>query len=168
MSFDVINSSNLLDHISSPCSIHYFIGLSAKGKGAAVCNGCTFIYKSIAPTIEQYLETLFGFEPEMLPVVCGVSCIWQEGQHSGSTAIQPSPWSYASFTNDSKKDLRCTKLLVWKNCNGSPLVIPSLTDSSPITKAFMYYIQSACKGFAQNYGFRVRYLLHTKTAVQVL
>ena len=86
--YDVINTSNLMDHLN-PLNVILACTPLLKEDGILMtlslcCRGCS-------NTGEEYLSLLFGFSTELFPVILGIRCISHEGsKYSNTIKIDPS------------------------------------------------------------------------------
>ena len=115
--FDVIHSSNLIDHTSPPSLVLSAIPLL---KPNAFLFTKVTIYRCIAPNINKYLHAVFGFEPEMLPLICGIRCVGYEGQFWDQVLLQP----MAVDANNMVMEFGVSSCreLVWQRVGGLPPV----------------------------------------------
>ena len=146
--YDVINTSNLMDHLSPSNLILACVPL-LKADGVVIttsmcCRSCT-------NTGEELLSLLFGFSSELFPVILGVRCISHEGEkYSNPATIKPSP-------PDISHSLKCLphiRTFIWvKETNVQALIfkkLPQIQDGS-ITEAFVN-IFGSCAFSLLNYG----------------
>ena len=51
----------------------------------------TMIYQQTAASGKEYLEDVFGYSPELLPVLMGMRCIGHDGMYTDQTSAMPAP-----------------------------------------------------------------------------
>ena len=151
--FDIIHSSNLMDSLSPPCIVLCALPLLSY-TGYMVTT--TKLYKQFASDIESYFQMLFGFEAELLPVICGIRCVGHEGKFADTVSIQPNP----STLQEIKTNVHYAKLLVWEKVKTLPLKLKRLTESSAVTQALAGSVRACCCSFRLTGGG-----LATKTAL---
>ena len=128
--FDVIHSSDLMDHTSPPSLV---LSAAQLLKQNAFLFTTVLLYRFIGPNANKYLKALFGFDPELLPVICGLRCMGYEGEYSDPVSLQPVPL-------DKNHELinfgiGVVKRLVWQRLNGSPFLFALADSSSAYAKA---------------------------------
>ena len=113
--FDLVYSSNLCDHLALPNLVLAVLPLVKPG---GFLFTTSLLYKTIAPTVEDYLRILFGVDPMLLPSLFGVRCINHEGESFSSVvSVQPVPFGLGHFIFSGQ----CPKLLIWERVNSLPL-----------------------------------------------
>lgn len=91
--FDLIYSSNLIDHLSPPNLILSAIPL-LKDNGLLFTS--TFNILDFV-SLDQYITTSFGFDSKLIPIILGIRCINHEGDNYASpVAVQPCPYTAKS------------------------------------------------------------------------
>ena len=146
--YDVINTSNLMDHLSaSNLILACFPLLKADG----VITTTSMCCRSCTNTGEELLSLLFGFSSELFPVILGVRCISHEGgKYSNPVTIKPSPPDISHFL----KCLPHVRTFIWvKESNVQALIfekLPQIQDGS-ITEAFVN-IFGSCAFSLLNHG----------------
>ena len=157
--FDLIYSSNLLDHLSPPNLVLSAIPV-LKENGLLFTS--TLRYKVIASNVDKYLEAFFGFASKFLPVICGIRCFGSEGEYASTVSVQPIPWSIAI----TKQLLKC---LIWQRLPTSPLILTDFNEGAPITAALGCSISAVLTSFfCNNPGLQTTNQLCTATAVLIL
>ena len=160
--FDVIHSSNLIDHLAPPSLVLTTVPL-LKGQGILLTT--TLLYKEVASTIEGYLEATFGFEAPLLPLLCGVRCIGHEGEYTSSISSQPVPWNVGNVFAFAS----CARVLLWQQTNTLPLRLTSLDEGNYLLRALCKSIVKALTSyFICIRGRRAIWQLCTETAFQIL
>jgi 2-polyprenyl-3-methyl-5-hydroxy-6-metoxy-1,4-benzoquinol methylase len=118
--FDVIYSSNLLDHLSPPNLIVTAIRLL---KPSGMLFTTTLLYKTFTSTLEEYITMCFGFDCKLLPVVLGIRCINQEGTGFASLVMtEPSPVDLGNLL----KVGRHSRTLIWEKVSVCPFRLQRL------------------------------------------
>ena len=159
--FDVIHSSNLIDHLAPPSLVLTSI-LLLKDHGILLTT--TLLYKEVASTVEEYLEATFGFEPSLLPLLCGVRCIGHEGKYTSSISSQPVPWNVGNVSTFSS----CARVLLWQQTN-TPMRLASLDKTNYLLRALCNSIEKILTSyFICTHGRRTIWQLCTETVFQIL
>ena len=114
--FDAIYTSNLFDHLSPPALVLNALPLL---KSSGTLFTVTFKIKTIAPTSREYLETMFGFSPELFPALLGIHCLGHDGKYS--SFVNNQPWPDYVFT------YRMT--FIWRNIRSHSLAIDTIEES---------------------------------------
>lgn len=118
--FDVINASNLFDHLSPPNLILPAIVL-LKENGILICS--SLLYKNFNSNFDEYIASCFGFDCKLLPVILGIRCINHEGAGYASTVmVEPAP----PRVGDVLKIKQCERSSAWQKVSAQPLVLPQL------------------------------------------
>ena len=87
--FDVIYSSNLIDHVYPPTLVLYSVPL-LKPNGYLFTT--TMKYKALVQTTHTLIEMYFGVDNKMLPIILGIRCINHDGsQYRSDVTIRPTP-----------------------------------------------------------------------------
>jgi hypothetical protein len=130
--FDLIYSSNLMDHVGPPNLILSAVALLKEGGFLFT----TSLLKDFSYTFSTYLTESFGFDSKLFPIFFGVRCINYEGDgYASPVAVRPVPFA--------PRELTCAhyeKVQVWEKVSSGtlPLVFGSnqpLTDT--ITEALL-------------------------------
>ena len=160
--FDVILSSNLIDHTSPPSLVLSAIPLL---KPNAFLFTAVTMYRHIAPNINKYLHAVFGFEPEMLPLICGIRCVGYEGQFCDQVLLQP----MAVDANNMVMEFGVSSCreLVWQRVGGLPFLISSPDRSSACAKALRDAALIVPR-FKPSFGNTTLRYMSTETAVLVI
>ena len=138
--FDVVHTSDLIDSLSSTSLVLTAVNLLLEH---GILLTTSLLYYSNADDAEKYLESLMGFPVDLLPVMCGVRCISQEGCYADITCIQPSPLDQTRFREDGERFVRRQKLLLWKKVNTAPFRLQRLEQSNVITQALFSNIKAS-------------------------
>ena len=123
--FDVIYTSNLMNPLSPPPIVLSTVYLLKKN-GILLTK---FLHGGMQMTNQEkhdYLTKCFGFPPELLPILCGIRCIQQDGQHTDTISVQHIPYM---FTFQSEFNL-LWKLVESPLYNVPPLAMTSLYAQS--------------------------------------
>ena len=88
LSFDVISTSNLIDHLGTPNIILACVPLLNK-EGLLVTSAFKNRFCQISGN--EYLDMCFGFSSQLHSIVMGVRCLGHEGKYSSPVFIKPSP-----------------------------------------------------------------------------
>ena len=128
--FDVIHSSNLMDHTSPPGLV---LTAAPLLKQNAFLFTTVLLYRYVALNGNKYLQAMFGFEPELLPLICGLRCIGCDGPFSDPVLLKPMPLNENHFVFDFFRN--CTKQLVWQKVTNTPYMFPPPSKSSVFAKA---------------------------------
>lgn len=135
--FDVIHSSNLIDHLGPPNLILPAISLL---KPDGLLYTCSLIYQRYVTSINEYLNLCFGFDCKLLPVILGICCIDHEGEeYSSPVKIKPFPFNI----------MRQFRNLIWKKVSAQPFEISRLPQLVPgnITDALFNSIEVSTSSF---------------------
>ena len=131
--FDAIYTSNLIDHVSPAVLVLTTTSLLKPG-GMLFTSSFELSYASSS---SDYLESMFGFSPELFPIILGIRCIGSDGQYSSHIAHEPVP--YFPLHTD-----QVCKSLLWKKVLSTPLVIPSLREHTKIVDGLLKLCITAC------------------------
>ena len=88
LSFDIISTSNLIDHLGAPNILLSCIPL-LDVEGILVTSAFTTRYFQISGN--DYFDMCFGFSCQLHSIVMGVRCLGYEGKYSNPVFIKPSP-----------------------------------------------------------------------------
>ena len=161
--FDAIHSSNLSDHVGPPNLVLTAVQLLKENSNLFTS---TFLYRDIDVAAEKYLEATFGFEPMLLPLLCGVRCIGHEGKYASSVPIQFTP---RDGTSALYPIMLCTKLLIWQRVSMLPFKVTVLDKDSSVLKALTDSVVMVLTSyFSQSLGRRIIPLLCTETVLHIL
>ena len=131
--FDAIYTSNLFDYIWPPQLVFSTIPL-LKPSGTLF----TATLKTFVSMNNTFLETHFGFPPELFPVFLGVHCIGQDGKYSSAINHRPCP-------NSLLPEAHCT-IFPWREIESQLLVINNIGESKIavdcLSKLFSYVCHS--------------------------
>ena len=143
--FDVINTSNLIDHIS-PLAVVVFATQLLKEAGILLTT--TFLHSTQSDNLKQYLTKYFGISMDIPLSLWGIRCLGHEGLFAGEGLIQPIP-AYQNLSNvrlwmlfPFRKYILPTCLL-WQKVKAMPLVMNSLKESSLFTQSLFSCIRLA-------------------------
>ena len=130
--FDAIYASNLLDHVSPAVLVLTATSL-LRPDGTL---NTSSIHQSFFPTPTVYLKDMFGFLPELFPIILGIRCIGNDGQYSSFIAHEPVPYHAQDKANTHK-------LFLWKRLQSTKLVTPSL--QACMTYGFLNCCRTVCQ-----------------------
>ena len=133
--YDMIYSSNLMDHLGPPNLILSAIPL-LKDSGLLFTST---LLKDIFSSFEKYLALSFGFDCKYFPVLLGVRCINHEGERYASpVTIKPCPLSLKGEGVVLKE-----KLLVWEKVPSGciPLVFFGRPLTTPLAEVLVRHIE---------------------------
>ena len=145
--FDTIFTSNLIDYLPLPILV---LVIKPLLKMTDLLLTSTFLYKNAYSTSEEYLTDVFGFDPGLLPLLCGIRCIGHDGtSYSDSTSIHPMP---AQLQHLSSSGIltglfsREVKFLFWQRVDSQPLKIRALEESFAVLlhRTICTHISSFC------------------------
>ena len=160
--FDLVYTSNLIDHLAPPNLVLTVLPLVKSGGHLFTS---TLLYKSIAVTAKQYIEMFFGLDIKLLPVVLGVRCINHEGDgYSSDISVQPMPFEFGDYS-------RYAKVFIWEKTVGLPLKHPSLLNrSNIIIKNLCHAVCKSTTSLVTESPKGQRQINHicTETAMQIL
>ena len=162
--FDLVHSSNLIDHLSPPNLVLSVVPL-LRENGYLLTT--SMLYKNIAHTAEGYLQTCFGFDTKLLPLICGIRCMGHEGKYASPVSPQPASCSFGSAS----KATLSSKLLIWQRVSTPPLQLASLDSGSAVAilRALSSSVWVAVGSFFVNsVGLRTTGHLNTGTVIQLL
>ena len=135
--FDLIHTSNLIDHMS-PANVILSTLPLLKQEGLLLTT--TLLHRRFTEVVEEFLSLCFGFDCSLLPVILGIRCINHEGpEYSSPIMVEPTPVDAADMTPTNQNN----RLLLWKKVRASPLVFPQLPalESGNITDALANTVQ---------------------------
>ena len=142
--FDVIHSSNLIDHLTSFTLVINTITLLREPNGLLLTTAMKW-----SPiehkTINNYLEATLNFKLEHLLSLFGIRCFGQEGLFAGDGILHAIPCFRPAFEASAK--IRLPRILIWKSTNATPLVLQSLNEQSLTTEILFDCIKGATLGF---------------------
>ena len=128
--FDVIYTSNLLDHLSPPALVLCAAPL-LKENGNLFTS--TLRYKEVASNTSAYLEKVFGFPPELFPVILGMRCLEHDGRCSSVIRLESNPNYVLEFS----------KSLIWRNIQSHQLTIKSLSETPYVIRSLLNLCRTA-------------------------
>lgn len=137
--FDVIYTSNLMDHLGPPNVVLTAIQLL---KEDGLLFTTTLLYKNFVSTLDEYISMCFGLDCKLLPIVLGIRCINHEGAgYSSIVTIDPVPVSVANMLPSKQHN----RTLIWENVSAQPFILSALPPlvSGNITDALFDSIQAA-------------------------
>ena len=85
-SFDAIYTSNLIDYVALPSLV--LVAMSVL-KQTGLLFTTAFRYIAISDISRGYLYSLFGFDSNYLPVLCGIRCIGYDDEYSAELSVKP-------------------------------------------------------------------------------
>ncbi len=139
--FDVITTSNLIDHIGLPNLVMSCIPL-LKDSGILVTT--TMKMRQLDVTGEHFIRTCFGFQCELLPIVLGIRCVGYDGkEYSNPVFMKPSPPEPSHFTPGKVSTVRT---FLWiKLPTSQKLIFPRLPprESGNVTDALVNSVTSS-------------------------
>ena len=146
--YDIITTSNLMDHFSPSNLVLACIPLLNVDGLLTTTSLCC---KSCTNTGEEFLNLCFGLDSQLFPVVLGVRCISHEGSdYPNSVKINPSPPDLSHIF----KGLPHVRTFAWVNVpNAQQLIfsqLPCIEDSN-ITEALINLVGSYAYALL-NYG----------------
>ncbi len=164
--YDLIYTSNLMDHLGPPNMILPAIPIL---KPMGLLFTTTLIYKTFANTAAEYLNACFGFDCKFLPIILGIRCINVEGSnYANPVIIEPTPVDIGHM-HQSKQQGR---LLVWQKVLSPPLVISELPplQVNNLTKALANSVKASAFTLLDSCGNSQAVLnnICIETAVHVL
>ena len=133
--FDAIYTSNLIDRKSPPVILNATKSLLKKDGHLVTM---TIIYQQTAASGEEYLEDVFGYGPEVLPVLMGMRCIGHDGMYTDQTSAVPAPTLVKEALMQDFSRFRFDKVFVWQRINACPLKISALEKNTTLT--YMLYV----------------------------
>ena len=123
--FDIVHSSNLIDTLSPP-SLLLSVAPVLKTHGFLITT--SLLYQTVT-SCGLYLQEVFGFPAEQIPVLCGMRCIGQDGKYSCEVSIHPTPAYHNTNPSTSFGYGQGELVFVWEKVNGAmPLILSSLND----------------------------------------
>ena len=124
--FDIVHSSNLIDTLSPP-SLVLSVGPVLKKHGLLITT--SLLYQTVT-SCGLYIQEVFGFPAEQIPILCGMRCIGQDGKYNSEVSIHPAPSFHNTNPLTSLGYGQGELVFVWEKVNGAmPLILPSLNDS---------------------------------------
>ena len=139
--FDMIYSSNLMDHLTPPNLIMCAIPLL---KNSGLLFTSTLLKKSVLlgeviSSFEKYLALSFSFASKYFPILLGVRCINHEGEkYTSPVMIKPCPFSLRDSMVAMKEDV-----LIWQKLpsNSVPLVFSNRPLTPTLAEALLSFVQ---------------------------
>ena len=134
--FDLIYTSNLMDHLSPPNLVLSAIPL--------LKDSALLFISTLLPTfpLNQYLYDSFGFEPKHFPTFLGIRCINHEGGgYASPVTAQSRPLMY-----NISRYVYHERLLIWEKLKGDtlPLIFsPGQQLTSLVKKALLNTVQAS-------------------------
>ena len=140
--FNIIHSSNLIDHLSSLAVVINTITLLTE-------NGVllTTTMNLGKDSVNKNVEMSFNFKLEYLLPLFGIRCFGQEGIYAGDGILQAIPSFRAAFEALKIIGSELPRLIIWKSSNATPLLLKSLEEHSLATEALFACIKGATLGF---------------------
>ncbi|XP_065897337.1 uncharacterized protein [Dysidea avara] len=130
--FDVIYSSNLLDHTAPPSLI--LLALQILKPDCLLFTSIAH-YSCYTNTCAEYLKRAYGLDCKHFQLLCGVRCVGYENEYSDIYSVRPAPCNYNIDTL-----LKFgVKSLVWQHVTATLLKQPTEQDLS-----FMWNALSTC------------------------
>ena len=124
--FDIVHSSNLIDTLSPP-SLVLSVAPVLKKHGLLITT--SLLYQSVT-SCGLYIQEVFGFPAEQIPILCGMRCIGQDGKYNCEVSIHSTPAYHNTNPLTSLGYGQGELVFVWEKVNGAmPLILPSLNDS---------------------------------------
>ena len=122
--FDIVHSSNLIDTLSPP-SLVLSVAPVLKKHGLLITT--SLLYQMVT-SCGLYMQEVFGFPTEQIPILCGMRCIGQDGKYNCEVSINPAPAYHNTLSSLGYGQGEL--VFVWEKVNGAmPLILPSLNDS---------------------------------------
>jgi 2-polyprenyl-3-methyl-5-hydroxy-6-metoxy-1,4-benzoquinol methylase len=161
--YDLIYTSNLMDHVSAPNLVLSAVPLLKE-------NGHLFtttLMRDPLSVFSDYLSECFGFDSKLFTILFGVRCINYEGYgYASPVSVRPSPCTL--------RDIACShyeKLQVWEKLPFGTL--PLIFDSSQplshsITEALLGCVKASVYPLLKPTGIIAKTYLCVETAVRVL
>ena len=163
--FDLIFATNVIDSVAPPAFILSVIRL-LKDNGYFLSS--TMLFFVVAPTIEEYIATVFGFHSELLPVISGIRCVNHEGSAYASP-ISPSHIPVDTYDIDMSMSDMHEKILIWEKVSADPLCVNSLISCPEISLALANSFEVSCSSLLTNVdGLPKLNYLCTDTSIEVL
>ena len=127
--FDVVYTSNLLDHLHPPNIVLFAMPL-LKAEGYLFTT--TMKYKLLAKSTHDYIAQSFGIDNKMLPMLFGIRCINHEGdEYRSQVSIKPVPVEtnaiFPEFTP------YYAKVLIWEKLPS--IIIQDISPDSNLWRA---------------------------------
>ena len=129
--FDAIYTSNLFDHLSPSALVLSALPLL---KPFGTLFTASFKHKAIASTSREYLETMFGFSPELFPALLGIHCLGEDGEYSSPVNNEPSPDYVFSYR----------KAFIWRCIKSQSLAIDTIEESPSAIMSLMKICTTSC------------------------
>ncbi len=159
--FDLIYTSNLMDHLGPPNLILSVIQV-LKDSGLLFTN--TFCKHDI-PLFEDFLTHLFGFGSKFFPLILGVRCINHEGvKYASPVTVKSCPLSLKGSAES---------LLIWEKLPSDifPLTLSDQPLTSVLAKALYQSIKVSVNRLLEIPRLKLRQPLNTlsiETAIKVI
>ena len=164
--FDAIYTSNLIDRKSPPVILNATKSL-LKNNGHLVA--MTMVYRQTAASGEEYLEDVFGYSPELLPVLMGMRCIGHDGVYTDQTSAVPAPVLAKEALIQDFSRSRFDKVFVWQRINACPLKISALEKNMILTYTLYVAISNCILARQEKENSPVcNIVMCTETAISVI
>ena len=160
--FDLIYSSNLMDHLAPPNLMMSAVPL-LKNNGLLFTS--TFFKSPLSISFENYLALYFGFACKYFPVILGIRCINHEGEgYASPVMVKPCPPPKHSLVVIEEDLLICQKL--------PPDTIPLVFSDQPLTptlaEALLRFMQMSVLPLFREVKLSKVIHLCVETAVKVI
>ena len=164
--FDAIYTSNLIDRKSPPVILNATKSLLKKDGHLVTM---TMVYRRTAASGEEYLEDVFGYSPELLPVLTGMRCIGHDGKYTDQASAVPAPVLAKEALIQDLSRSRFDKVFVWQRINACPLKVSALETNMALTYT-LYVAISNCILARQEKknGSLCNVVMCTETAISVI
>ena len=145
--FDLIYSSNLMDHLGPPNVVLSAVMLL---KASGLLFTTTLLYKNFSATVEEYIASCFGFDCKLLPMILGIRCINHEGaDYTSSVMSEHLPVDLGNMLKTRQHD----RTLIWEKVSAQPFVLPQLPhlEAGNVTDGLFDILKMSAFSLLANY-----------------
>ena len=153
-SFDLVHSFETVDSISPPDLILHAAPLLKQDCFLIVK---TVDYRTVAPTLESYLGSVFGVHPQIFPVMYGIRCVGEDGSFADCSIVRHTMWDQAH-----RHKGHDVQTLVFQRLLTTPFVLDSLDEIDFAPRALVSCIHATTYNFPVN---RYAHMMSMQTVV---
>ena len=165
LSFDVISTSNLIDHLGLPNMLLSCVPL-LRAEGLLVTS--SFKTRFFHMTGSEYLDISFGLGCQLHSVLLGVRCLGYEGKFSNPVFMKPSPPDPSNVLPINFNNI--TRIFLWRKlAKAQNITISQLpaTESGNITEGLVKLF-NVCSSSLLHCGDIACTLVSTETAIALM
>jgi hypothetical protein len=152
--FDIVHSFESVDGVSPPDLVYQAVPLLKKDRCLIVK---TVDHRSVGPSLESYLGSLFGLHPQIFPVMFGFRCISVDGSFADCTVVRHTAWN-----QEHRHKSYDVQTLVFQRVLSTPYVVENLEDIDFAPRALVSVIHGATYNFPVN---RFAHMMSMETVI---